>query len=153
MPDQERLQALIGKLLGNVGGAMSGALVLVGDKLGLYRTLVGAGPLSTDELAARTGTAARYVARMECRSVLGRLKPDGTWMVVEPFAQDRMADNLNPIGRLFCSASTMICVPAAMSQEGRAALGAQAGEARLLAVIRAGGFTRVAPRLRRPSTA
>jgi SAM-dependent methyltransferase len=333
MPDREKLQELIGKILGDVGGAMSGALVLVGDKLGLYKALAEDGPLSADELAARTGTAPRYVRewsaaqaaagyvnfdptteqfsmspeqaavladpagpaffpgifevaaammrdepkisaafrsgdgvgwhehdpllfrgterffrlgyaanlvstwipalegvreklergadaadvgcghgastilmakafpkskftgfdyhqpsidrarelareadvtnvrfeRADARSypgsydfvaffdclhdmgdpvgaaahVLSRLKPDGTWMVVEPFAQDRMADNLNLIGRVFYCASTMICVPASMSQEGRAALGAQAGEARLLEVINAGGFTRV----------
>jgi len=71
------------------------------------------------------------------------LKPDGKWMIVEPMAGDRLEDNLNPVGRLYYAASTMICVPTALAQEGGAALGAQAGEARLSEVIRAGGFATV----------
>jgi len=71
------------------------------------------------------------------------LAKDGTWMLVEPFGNDRVEDNLNPIGRLFYSASTMICVPASLSQEGGLGLGAQAGEARLRDVLTAGGFSRV----------
>ncbi len=71
------------------------------------------------------------------------LQPDGTWMLVEPFANDNVEDNLNPIGRLFYSASTLICTPASLSQEVGAALGAQAGEARLREVVTQGGFTRV----------
>ncbi|MEO6025236.1 MAG: class I SAM-dependent methyltransferase [Candidatus Binatia bacterium] len=71
------------------------------------------------------------------------LKPDGTWMLVEPFANDNIEDNLNPIGRLFYSASTLICTPASLSQEVGAALGAQAGEGRLREVLTEGGFTRV----------
>jgi hypothetical protein len=68
------------------------------------------------------------------------LKPDGSWMIVEPMAQDRLEDNLNPVGRLYYGASTMVCVPTSLSQEVGAALGAQAGEARLREVITAGGF-------------
>jgi SAM-dependent methyltransferase len=71
------------------------------------------------------------------------LKDDGAWMIVEPVAGDRPADNLNPVGRLYYNASTMVCVPTSLDQEVGAALGAQAGEARLSAVIREGGFTRV----------
>jgi hypothetical protein len=70
------------------------------------------------------------------------LKPDGTWLLVEPFAHDNLADNLNPIGRVFYSASTMICTPASQSQDVGLALGAQAGEARLREVVEAAGFTR-----------
>ena len=70
------------------------------------------------------------------------LKPDGSWMIVEPFANDKLEDNLNPIGRVFYSASTLICTPASRSQEVGRALGAQAGEARLREVVQAGGFTR-----------
>jgi 2-polyprenyl-3-methyl-5-hydroxy-6-metoxy-1,4-benzoquinol methylase len=58
------------------------------------------------------------------------LKPDGSWMIVEPMAGDRLEDNLNPIGRLYYGVSTMICVPTSLSQEVGAALGAQAGEAK-----------------------
>jgi len=71
------------------------------------------------------------------------LEKDGTWMVVEPFANDRTEDNLNPVGRIFYAASTMICTPASLSQEVGLGLGAQAGEKRLTEVIKAGGFTRV----------
>jgi SAM-dependent methyltransferase len=70
------------------------------------------------------------------------LARDGTWMVVEPFAGDRVEDNLNPVGRIFYSASCFICTPASKAQEVGLALGAQAGEARLREVITAGGFTR-----------
>ena len=75
--------------------------------------------------------------------VLQTLKPDGTWMIVEPFANDSVADNLNPVGRIFYGASTVICTPASLSQEVGLALGAQAGEARLREVLEQGGFTRV----------
>jgi SAM-dependent methyltransferase len=66
-------------------------------------------------------------------------KPDGTVMIVEPFANDKLEDNLNPVGRLFYAASTMVCVPASLSQNGPA-LGAQAGEAGISKVMKAGGF-------------
>jgi len=71
------------------------------------------------------------------------LKPDGSWMIIEPMAGDRLEDNLNPIGRLYYGASTMVCVPTSLSQEVGAALGAQAGEAKLCEVITAGGFRNV----------
>jgi len=70
------------------------------------------------------------------------LKPDGTWLLVEPNAHDDMADNLNPLGRMFYSASTMVCTPASQSQDVGLALGAQAGETRLRQVVEQGGFTR-----------
>jgi hypothetical protein len=68
------------------------------------------------------------------------LKPDGTWMIVEPMAGDRLEQNINPVGRLYYAGSTMICVPTSLSQEEGAALGAQAGEAKLREVITGGGF-------------
>ena len=74
--------------------------------------------------------------------VRSTLKPDGTWMIVEPFAEDATEGNHNPVGRVFYSASTMLCVPASMSQEVGAALGAQAGEGRIKGVVTEGGFTR-----------
>jgi len=70
------------------------------------------------------------------------LKRDGTWLIVEPYANDRLEDNLNPVGRIFYSASTFICTPASRSQEVGACLGAQAGEERLRNVVTKGGFTR-----------
>ena len=74
--------------------------------------------------------------------VLSTLKPDGTWMIVEPFANDRPEENHNPVGRIYYSASTMICTPASLAQEVGAALGAQAGEERIRSVVTTAGFTR-----------
>ncbi|WP_213955345.1 class I SAM-dependent methyltransferase [Variovorax sp. dw_954] len=77
------------------------------------------------------------------RHVRETLAPDGIWMIVEPFANDRLEDNLNPVGRIFYSASTMVCTPCSLSQEVGRGLGAQAGEERLReVVVKEGGFTR-----------
>jgi SAM-dependent methyltransferase len=70
------------------------------------------------------------------------LADDGTWMIVEPFAGDTLADNLNPVGRVYYGASTLVCTPASRDQEVGLALGAQAGEARLGEVVAEGGFSR-----------
>ncbi len=67
------------------------------------------------------------------------LKKDGTWMIVEPMAHERLEENLNPVGRLYYAASTMICVPTSLSQEVGTALGAQAGETRIRDVVTGGG--------------
>jgi 2-polyprenyl-3-methyl-5-hydroxy-6-metoxy-1,4-benzoquinol methylase len=83
--------------------------------------------------------AARHIRQL--------LAPDGTWMVVEPFAGDSVADNLNPVGRVYYSFSTFLCVPSALSQDGGYSLGAQAGEEsirRLIADAGFGSFRRVA---------
>ncbi len=74
------------------------------------------------------------------RHVRQTLKPDGRWMLVEPAAGDRLEDNINPVGRLYYAASTMICVPTSLDQPVGAALGAQAGLTRLTAAITEGGF-------------
>ena len=71
------------------------------------------------------------------------LDGDGAWMIVEPFANDSVEENLNPVGRVFYGASTVICTPASLAQEVGLALGAQAGQARLTEVLNEGGFTRV----------
>ena len=70
------------------------------------------------------------------------LTSEGTWMIVEPYAGDRVEENLNPIGRAYYAASTLLCTPCSLSQEGRMGLGAQAGEARLRSVVTGAGFTR-----------
>ncbi len=70
------------------------------------------------------------------------LAPDGTWMIVEPFAHDTLAENLTPVGRVFYSASTCICTPASRAQDGARCLGAQAGETRIAGVVADGGFSR-----------
>ena len=77
------------------------------------------------------------------RHVKQALKPDGTWMIVEPAAGDRLEDNINPVSRLYYAASTLVCVPTSLDQPVGKALGAQAGFERLSAVIREGGFTQV----------
>jgi ubiquinone/menaquinone biosynthesis C-methylase UbiE len=78
--------------------------------------------------------AARHAARV--------LAPDGTVMLVEPFANDRVEDNNSPVARLYYAASTTLCCAHAISEGGRLVLGAQAGEARLAEVFRKAGFTR-----------
>lgn len=74
--------------------------------------------------------------------VRASLNTNGTWLIVEPFANDSLEENLNPVGRIYYSASTFICTPASRAQEVGACLGAQAGEARLRAVVIKGGFNR-----------
>jgi SAM-dependent methyltransferase len=68
------------------------------------------------------------------------LADDGTCLVVEPFAGDRIEDNMTPLGRYFYAISTLVCTPGSLSQDGRAGLGTQAGQARLTEVLQAGGF-------------
>jgi hypothetical protein len=93
-----------------------------------------------------------FVAHFDCLHDMGdpsgasshvfrTLKKDGTWMIVEPFAGDKVEDNLNPVGRIYYAASTCICVPASLAHQGPA-LGAQAGESRLKNIVTKGGFTR-----------
>jgi len=94
-----------------------------------------------------------FVAHFDCLHDMGdpvgtakhvrqSLAKDGTWMIVEPFAQDRLADNLNPVGRVYYSFSTLLCTPCSRSQEVGLCLGAQAGEKRIREVVTAAGFTR-----------
>jgi SAM-dependent methyltransferase len=107
----------------------------------------------TSLAAAHPGTGFDLVTMFDClhdmgdpvgaaRHVREALAPDGTWMIVEPMAGDRVEDNLNPVGRAFYGFSTFLCTPASLSQEVGLALGAQAGEARIGDVVSAGGFTR-----------
>jgi SAM-dependent methyltransferase len=70
------------------------------------------------------------------------LANDGTWMIVEPFANDQLKDNLNPVGRVYYSFSTLLCTPCSRSQEVGLCLGAQAGEARIRDVVTSAGFSR-----------
>jgi SAM-dependent methyltransferase len=75
------------------------------------------------------------------RHIYETLADDGTWMIVEPYAKDTVEENMNPVGRVFYGASTVICTPASLAQEVGLALGAQAGEAQLTYVIKEGGFS------------
>lgn len=70
------------------------------------------------------------------------LAKDGTWMIVEPFANDELKDNLNPVGRVYYSFSTLLCTPCSRSQEVGLCLGAQAGESRIREVVTSAGFSR-----------
>jgi SAM-dependent methyltransferase len=108
-----------------------------------------------DVASAKSFPADRYdlVAFFDClhdmgdpagaaRHVRSTMASDGTWMIVEPFAGDKLEENLNPVGRVYYCASTMICTPGSKAQEVGLALGAQAGEARLRDVVTSGGFSR-----------
>ena len=75
------------------------------------------------------------------RHVLGSLADNGTWMIVEPFAGDRLEENLNPVGRTYYAFSTLLCTPSSLAQEVGLGLGAQAGEARIREVVKGAGFT------------
>lgn len=115
----------------------------------------GLGDRVSFEVASSTdypGSGYDLVAHFDClhdmgdpvgaaRHVRETLAKDGTWMIVEPFANDKPEDNHNPVGRIMYGASTAICVPASLAHRGPA-LGAQAGEARLRKVATEGGFTR-----------
>ena len=70
------------------------------------------------------------------------LRSDATWMIVEPFANDELKDNLNPVGRVYYSFSTLLCTPCSRSQEVGLCLGAQSGEARIREVVTSAGFSR-----------
>jgi 2-polyprenyl-3-methyl-5-hydroxy-6-metoxy-1,4-benzoquinol methylase len=107
----------------------------------------------TGPAAAHPGSGYDLVTMFDClhdmgdpvgaaRRVRGALSENGTWMIVEPKAGDRVEDNLNPVGRAYYAFSTLLCTPASLSQEVGLALGAQAGEARIHDVVQAGGFTR-----------
>ena len=76
------------------------------------------------------------------RQIQRMLGADGTWLIVEPMAGDRVEDNLNPVGRAYYGFSTFLCTPASLSQDVGLALGAQAGQARIGDVVTAGGFSR-----------
>jgi len=124
----------------------------------------GLGRRVTFEVASSTdfpGSGFDLVACFDClhdmgdpvgaaRHVRGSLTPDGTWLIVEPFAEDEVEKNLNPVGRTYYAASTLVCVPASMAH-GSPALGAQAGETRLREVVMGGGFTRFRRATQTPS--
>jgi hypothetical protein len=178
--DPSKPEAFLGKMVNEMGAAAAGALVMLGDRLGIYRALARVGPTDAPGLAAATGLDERYLREwLSAQAASGYVSYDGgaehfflspeqaavfadpespvalsggfygiasmyidEWMIVEPFAGDTLAANLNPIGRMYYSFSTMICTPASKSQEVGLALGAQAGEKRLREAVTAGGFTR-----------
>jgi ubiquinone/menaquinone biosynthesis C-methylase UbiE len=103
--------------------------------------------------ASFSGTGYDLAATFDClhdmgdplaaaRHVRQALKPDGTWLIIEPYASDEVPGNMNPVGRVYYNFSTLLCVPNALSQSGGYALGAQAGEAAIRQVVTDAGFTR-----------
>jgi SAM-dependent methyltransferase len=105
------------------------------------------------EAAAYPGAGYDLVAMFDCLHDMGdpigaakhvrqTLAPDGTWLIVEPIAGDKVEQNLNPVGRAYYAFSSFLCTPNSLSQDVGLALGAQAGEARIRDVVTAGGFTR-----------
>jgi len=139
--DQAKLSAFVDKALGDIGGALTAGL---GDRVRF-------------EVAAAKefpGSGYDLVTCFDCLHDMGdpvgaaahvrqALAAEGAWMLVEPFAHDRVEDNLNPLGRIFYGASTFVCTPASLAQEVGLALGAQAGETRLCEVLTQGGFRRI----------
>jgi SAM-dependent methyltransferase len=114
-----------------------------------------AGRVNFEVAAAKKfpGTGYDFIAVFDCLHDMGdpvgaakhvrqALAPDGSWMIVEPFANDELKDNLNPVGRVYYSFSTLLCTPCSRSQEVAACLGAQAGEKRIRDVVTTAGFTR-----------
>jgi SAM-dependent methyltransferase len=102
--------------------------------------------------AAYSGSGYDLVTMFDClhdlgdpagaaRHVRSALAPDGTWLIVEPRAGDRVEENLNPVGRAYYGLSTLLCTPASLAQEGGLALGAQAGEARIRELVLGAGFS------------
>ncbi len=116
----------------------------------------GVGSRVTFEVASAasfSGSGYDLVATFDCLHDMGdplaaakhirdAIAPDGTWLVVEPFAGDTVAENMNPVGRVYYNFSTMLCVPNALSQHGGYALGAQAGESAIRRIVTEAGFTR-----------
>ncbi|WP_029433031.1 class I SAM-dependent methyltransferase [Blastococcus sp. URHD0036] len=116
----------------------------------------GVGDRVTFEVAPATGFPGRdhdLITMFDClhdlgdpvgaaRQVRAALADDGTWLVVEPQAGDRVEDNLNPVGRAYYGFSTLLCTPASLSQDVGLALGTQAGPARIRDVATTAGFTR-----------
>ena len=99
------------------------------------------------------GTGYDFIACFDCIHDMGdpagavahirkALAPGGSFMMVEPFANDKLEDNLNPVGRIYYGASTILCTPASLSQEPKAGLGAQAGEARMREIFEKAGYSK-----------
>jgi SAM-dependent methyltransferase len=115
--------------------------------------LVGRVTFEVATAAAFSGTGYDLAATFDClhdmgdplaaaRHIRQALAPDGTWLIAEPYAGDAISDNLTPVGRIFYSGSTLLCLPNAMSQAGGYTLGGQAGEAAIRRLVTDAGFTR-----------
>ena len=127
--------------------------IRLADKAAAEAGLAGRVRFEVASAAAFPGTGYGLLTTFDClhdmgdplgaaRHIRQSLTSDGTWLVVEPYAQDTVAGNLNPVGRVYYNASTFLCVPNALSQPGGYTLGAQAGEAAIRQVVTDAGFTR-----------
>jgi hypothetical protein len=130
--DEAKLNDFPGQFVTDLGATANAAMVVIGHRLGLYRALADAPPLTAEPRI--TEAAARHIREA--------LADDGTWLLVEPAAADDLAGNLNPVGRIYYALSTRPCVPNALAQEPAVVLGNQAGEARLRDLAAEAGFTR-----------
>jgi hypothetical protein len=133
------MMEFVGRAVADVGALLGGAMVVLGDKLGLYRAMAGTGSITSAELAARTVHDMGDPAGA-CAHARAQLAPGGTLMLIEPFAADDITGNLNPVGAAYYGFSTLLCTPSSLSQEAGTALGAQAGEARLREIVTSAGF-------------
>ena len=161
----EKLQR--GAIVADLGCGRGAAALLIAEAYPVSRTYgfdahagEPAGGTGDGPVDLRFGPAASYsrdgydlVTTLDCLHSLGdpagaarrvrrSLAPDGTWMIVEPYACDRVEENLNPIGRAYYAISTLLCTPASLSEEVGLALGAQAGEARVREIVTGAGFSR-----------
>jgi hypothetical protein len=169
--DPAKVEAAVGKTFGELGIPVTGPLMVLGDRLGLWAALAGAGPVTLAALATRTGLSERCLREWLRGVARGAgwdlvvftdslpdmgdpagaltaaarvLAPGGTVLIIEARAADRFEDDYtNPYARIGYAIPTMACTPSALSQPGRAALGAMVGEARLREVAAAAGLTDV----------
>jgi len=147
--DGAKLETFVGHAVTDMGAAISGLVLHIGDRLSLYKAMAGADPITSSVLAQRTGTTERYVREWLGNQAAGGYviynPADGSCelLVVEPNAGDALEDNLNPVGRTYYGLSTVICTPGSLAQEVGLGLGAQAGERQLAVVLAEAGFTHV----------
>lgn len=131
--DQSKLEPFVGRAIGDLGGAISALLLHIGDKLGLYKAMAGAGQLTPAQLATRTGTAERYIREWLCNQAAGGYVS---------YDSQTKKYFLNEEQALCLAEDTVVCTPASLSQEVGLTLGAQAGEQCLRQVFQDGGFSR-----------
>lgn len=160
--DHTKVTAFLGQFVTDLAATEAAGSIAIGYRLGLYRALA-QGPATPEQFAERTGCHLRYLTEWlrgqaaggyaDYDAATGEFSlseeqafcladPDGTWLLVEPNADDNVQGNFNPAGRLYYSGSTFLCVPNGLSQPGGYALGAQAGEAATRHVVTDAGFTR-----------
>jgi hypothetical protein len=144
--DETRMMEFVGQAVADVGALLGGAMVVIGDKLGLYRAMGGHGRDRISH-AGGTGCAHRHCGalrpRMAERSGGARvpvLRRGRAVLAARRVADDDIAGNLNPVGAAYYGFSTLLCTPSSLSQDIGTALGAQAGEARLRKIVTSAGF-------------